>query len=113
MGKLRLGIRGSLGSDAAAISGDNAFAVWGIRRADRSRLVLGWICPTFAISPVGTHPIPGITESTFVCHSPRRTSPLSHPSIWVHFTRGDDHLPLRVDQPRTTFPWIPIPPILP
>ena len=100
----------SLGSNAAAIPGiaiSNAY--FSERNIGRSRFVLGRICTTTAIILSASHSISGITETTFVCHSPRRTSPLSHSSFRVLFTRSDRHCPLRVDQTRVPRDWIRIP----
>jgi hypothetical protein len=35
--------------------------------------------------------------------------PLGYSPFWVHFTRGDGHWSLRINQARTSFHWIPIP----
>jgi hypothetical protein len=71
-------------------------------RANSSRFILGWICATFAIPLLGLHSISGITESTFVRHSPRQTLAFSYSLFRVHLTRSDGHLPLHVDQPGGT-----------
>ena len=67
-------------------------------RASSSRFILGWICATSATPRLDFHSISRITESTIVCHSPRQTLSLSYSSFRVHFTRGNSHLPLRVDR---------------
>ncbi len=59
------------------------------------RFVFGRICATSTTTHLETHSISGITESTFVCHRPCRSCPLEYSAFWVHFTRGDGHLPLR------------------
>jgi hypothetical protein len=79
----------------------------------RSRFVPGWIRPTSGIPPVVWHSISGITETTFVYHSPRQSSPYKYSPFRIHFTRGNGHCPLLVDQPRTSYAQIRISSILP
>ena len=50
------------------------------------------------------HSISGIAKAAFVSYSPCPTSPFQYSSIWVHLTRSDRRSPLRVVQPRKTFP---------
>ena len=57
--------------------------------------------------------ISGFTETSFVCHSPRRSSPREYSSFRIHFTQGDRRCPLHLDQPQKSFPWIRIPSISP
>ena len=81
-------------------------------RASPSRFILGWVCPTSTVLVLGCNSISGITEITFVCHSSPPSSPSRYSSFWVHFTRGDGHLPLHVNQPRNISTRIRIPSIL-
>ena len=54
--------------------------------------------------------ISGITQTTFICHSPRRTKKACKcSSFGVHLTRRDGHLPLHLDQPRNSSTRFPIP----
>ena len=84
---------------------DMTSRLWSYRnfvRGSSSRFIPGWICATSTIPRLDLHSISGVTESAFVCHSPRQTLAFSHSSFLVHFTRGDGHLSLHVDQPRGT-----------
>jgi len=48
--------------------------------------------------------ISGITKPTFVCNSPRLSSPLFYSLFRIHSTRDDGHQPLCIDQPRGILP---------
>jgi hypothetical protein len=58
--------------------------------------LLGGSAPRLRLLTLIGIPFPRLQKTAFVCHSPRRTSPSWYSSFWVHFTRGDGHLPLRV-----------------
>ena len=59
-----------------------------------------WV-PRSTIPQVGWHSIPEITKAAFDHHSPSHLYASCHSSFWVHFTRGDGHLRLHFDRPRT------------
>ncbi len=63
---------------------------------------LGGSAPRLRYIALHGIPFPGL-PNLLVCNSPCRSSPL-YSSFRVLFTRGDGHLPLRVDQPRKTHP---------
>jgi hypothetical protein len=68
--------------------------------------------PTKAVSVI-PEMIFGITETAFFYHSHRLSLPLENSPFWLHFTRGDRPLPLRIDKARKTFFRIRIPSIYP
>jgi hypothetical protein len=102
-----------LAAMAGPIPGADVFVALVVWRGSPSRFVLGWICTSSAIPLLGCHSISGITETSFVCHSPRRTFASKHSSFRLHFTRGGGHCTLQLDQPQTTYTSIPIPSISP
>ncbi len=90
-----------------------------IHTADEEPIVsssfLGGSAPNLQYIDLSRVPFPGdggSTETTFVCHSPLHSSPLSYPPFWIFFTRGDGHCSVCVDKPRKIFALVSIASIL-
>ena len=59
---------------------------------------------TTTITCLVLHSVSGITESTLICLSPRRSLLPWYSRFWVHSTRGDCHQPLYLDQAKVPPP---------
>jgi hypothetical protein len=70
------------------------------KRAGPSRFLLGWICPSSANLELHGIPFPGLPK-LLLSATHLTDLRLFYSSFGIHFTRGDGHCPLHVDQPRT------------